>query len=123
LDPLGAYLHIAEKLVTAADGIDEAWNIGPEAGQGHAVLKVAEAMVAALGTGKVVCQVTSDGPHEAKLLQLDCEKARIKLGWRPRLMFDESVKFTADWYAAWKQGCDMVAFTRSQIAAFEATKG
>ena len=77
------------------------------------------AQVAALGAGKVVCEEAGERPHEAKLLQLDCEKARRKLGWRPRLTFADSVKFTADWYAAWKQGHDMSAFTRSQIAAFE----
>jgi len=119
LDPLGAYLDIAEKLATAPEGIDEAWNIGPDAGEDRAVLEVAQAMVAALGTGKVLCEETGNGPHEAKLLQLDCEKARTKLGWRPRLKFEEAVKFTADWYAAWRQGHEMLAFTRAQIATFE----
>ena len=120
LDPLGAYLDIGERLATAPDGIDEAWNIGPEACDTRPVLKVAEAMIAALGAGKVVFEGAGTGPHEAKLLQLDCEKARTRLGWRPRLKFDDSVKFTADWYAAWKQGRDMLAFTHAQIAAFEA---
>jgi CDP-glucose 4,6-dehydratase len=73
LDLLCAYLDIAEKLATAPDGIDEAWNIGPESGEDCTVLEVAEAMVAALGTGKVVCEETGEKPHEAKLLQLDCE--------------------------------------------------
>jgi CDP-glucose 4,6-dehydratase len=120
LDPLGAYLVIAEKLATAPDGIDEAWNIGPEAGDDYAVLKVAEAMVAALGSGRVVCEQSSNAPHEAQLLRLDCEKARRRLGWQPRLKFNDAVRLTADWYAAWKQGQEMSAFTRSQIATFEA---
>jgi CDP-glucose 4,6-dehydratase len=120
LDPLCAYLTIAERLATAPDGIDEAWNIGPELEENRPVLQVAEAMVAALGTGKVVCDEHGNGPHEAKLLQLDCEKANTKLGWRPRWNFDDSVQFTADWYAAWKQGRDMSAFTRAQITSFEA---
>ena len=120
LDPLGAYLDLAEKLATAPDGFDEAWNIGPDGGEERAVLNVAQAMVAALGTGKVVCEETSNGPHEANLLQLDCEKARTRLGWRPRLNFEEAIRITADWYAAWKQGDEMLAFTRAQIAAFEA---
>lgn len=123
LDPLGAYMAIARRLATAPDGIDEAWNIGPEHGDDRPVIKVAEAMVAALGTGKVVCEVAANGPHEAKLLQLDCEKARTKLGWRPRLKFNDSIRFTAEWYAAWKRGSDMADFTRAQIAAFAAVSG
>ncbi len=122
MDPLGAYLVIAERLVTTPDGIDEGWNIGPDAGDDYAVLKVAEAMVAALGTGRVVCE-QSDKPHEARLLRLDCEKARARLGWRPRLAFNDAVKLTADWYAAWKRGQEMSAFTLSQIAAFENMSG
>jgi CDP-glucose 4,6-dehydratase len=51
------------------------------------------------------------------LLQLDCNKAKATLGWLPRLGFDDSVKYTADWYVAWKRGRDMMAFTSSQIAA------
>jgi CDP-glucose 4,6-dehydratase len=73
LDSLCAYLDIAEKPATAPDGIDEAWNIGPELGEGCTVLEVAEALVAALGTGKVVSEEAGERPYEAKLLQLDCE--------------------------------------------------
>ena len=120
MDPLAVYMAIAERLVTAPEGIDEAWNIGPEHGDDRPVMKVADAMVAALGTGKVVFEETREGPHEATLLQLDCEKARAKLGWRPRLKFDDSIKFTAEWYAAWAQGRDMADFTRGQIVAFQA---
>jgi CDP-glucose 4,6-dehydratase len=120
LDPLGAYLEIAERLATAPEGMDEAWNIGPEGGEDNAVITVAEAMVAALGTGVIVCEEPGNRPHEATLLRLDCEKAKAKLRWRPRLKFDASIEFTAGWYAAWKQGRDMSAFTRSQLAAFEA---
>jgi CDP-glucose 4,6-dehydratase len=123
LDPLGAYIMLAQRLATAPDGMDEAWNIGPENGDDRPVVKVAGAMVAALGTGRVVCEKAHNAPHEAKLLQLDCEKARTKLGWRPRLKFDDTIRFTAEWYAAWQQGRDMAAFTRSQISAFAGTDG
>jgi CDP-glucose 4,6-dehydratase len=120
LEPLGVYLEIAERLATAPEGIDEAWNIGPDAGDDRAVITVAEAMVAALGTGTIISDSERTGPHEAHLLRLDCEKARTKLGWQPRLRFEDSIRLTADWYAAWKAGKDMAAFTRRQIAAFAA---
>jgi CDP-glucose 4,6-dehydratase len=120
LEPLGAYLDIAERLATAPDGVDEAWNIGPDANDDRPVIKVAEAMVAALGTGTIVAEQHNTGPHEAHLLRLDCEKITTQLGWRPRLRFEDSVRLTAAWYAAWKQGQDMKAFSKSQIAAFAA---
>jgi CDP-glucose 4,6-dehydratase len=123
LDPLCVYLTLAERLATNPEGFDEAWNIGPEQGEDLPVVKVAEAMVAALGAGRVVCEDPTDGPHEATFLRLDCEKARTKLGWRPRLKFHDAVRFTAAWYAAWKRNEDMTEFTRSQILEFESATG
>lgn len=119
LEPVAAYLDIAERLLNGADGIDQAWNIGPDSRDTRAVVDVASAMALALGKGKIVSKPVSNGPHEANLLTLDCTKARIKLGWRPRLGFDGCVRWTADWYAAWDSGDDMAAYTRSQLARFQ----
>ena len=119
LEPVAAYLEIAERLVTHPDGVDEAWNIGPDSSDTRAVFDVASAMASALGKGRVLSKSVSDGPHEANLLTLDCTKARIKLGWQPRLSFDGCVRWTADWYAAWDSGQDMSAYTRSQLAEFQ----
>ena len=33
------------------------------------------------------------------LLQLDCKKAKKIIKWSPKLNFDETIKFTADWYS------------------------
>jgi CDP-glucose 4,6-dehydratase len=118
LEPLGAYLLLAERLVTAPDGVDDAWNIGPDASENRPVRVVADAMVAALGRGRVVVEPDSNAPHEAHLLTLDCAKARAKLGWRPRLDFAATIAMTASWYSAWARGEAMAAVTRAQIASF-----
>lgn len=119
LEPVAAYIKIAERLATAPEGVDEAWNIGPDSSDTQAVADVASAMAGALGQGRIVSTTVSDAPHEATLLTLDCTKARIKLGWRPRLGFDDCVRWTAEWYAAWNDGRDMADYTRSQIADFQ----
>lgn len=119
LEPLSVYLDIAERLDIAPQGIDEAWNIGPDSADTRAVVEVAEAMRATLGTGQLVLGDNAGQPHEATLLTLDCTKARSLLGWQPRLAFDECLRWTANWYAAWNRGQDMVEFTRGQIAAFD----
>lgn len=51
------------------------------------MIEVAEAMVAAVGTGKLVINQDPRAPHEANLLQLDSTKARTRLTWRPKLGF------------------------------------
>ncbi|MFN3145297.1 MAG: CDP-glucose 4,6-dehydratase [Paracoccaceae bacterium] len=118
LDVLSAYLLIAERLTEAGEGYDEAWNIGPALGDGHKVIKVAQAMVDRLGVGKVVVDDAGVVLHEATLLALDCTKARKRLGWCPRLEFDTCLSWTADWYAEWRRGADMIEFTRRQVTAF-----
>lgn len=121
LEPLGAYLTIAERLATAPDGIDEGWNIGPDPGDDRPVIDVAQAMIGALGTGRIVIEENPSGPHEARLLRLDCSKAKAELGWHPRLRFADAIGLTANWYAAWNQGADMVAVTDTQIDAYVAS--
>jgi CDP-glucose 4,6-dehydratase len=118
LEPLAAYLLIAERLWVAPDGIDQAWNIGPDAAENRPVHDVARALVTALGRGHIRLAPDPAALHEAQLLMLDCTKARHILGWRPRLDFAATVALTADWYGAWHRGEDMAAVTRAQIADF-----
>lgn len=117
-EPLAAYILLAERLFATDDGMDEAWNIGPEASENRPVLDVAEAMVAALGRGRITMCEDAKAPHEARLLTLDCAKARSRLGWLPSLDFNATVDLTADWYRAWHQGEDMATFTRGQLDRF-----
>lgn len=120
LEPLRGYVMLAEGLVTQPGQFDEGWNFGPESNDECTVLAVANAMVSALGTGKVVIAESPEAPHEAKLLRLDCSKAKARLNWSPKLNLNDSVRLTAEWYAAWRKGQDMAAFTSAQIAAYTA---
>jgi CDP-glucose 4,6-dehydratase len=120
LEPLSAYLMLAERLYTAPDGIDEPWNIGPDPAENRPVRMVAQALVTALGRGRIDLTPEANAPHEASLLALDCAKARERLGWWPRLDFAATISLTAAWYAAWAAGEDVAALTRAQIATFTA---
>lgn len=120
LEPLRGYLLLAERLASGQKGYDEGWNFGPDPGDERAVVDVAQAIVTSLGVGKLVVDRDPNAPHEATLLQLDCAKVRAKLGWTPKLRFEETVAFTSAWYAAWRQGNDMKAFTRAQIRDYVA---
>ena len=120
LEPLRGYVMLAQALVTHPDQYDEGWNFGPESHEECTVESVARDLVAALGTGKVVVAQNPDAPHEAKLLRLDCSKAKARLNWLPKLDLADSIRLTMQWYAAWRKGDDMATFTRSQIAAYMA---
>lgn len=118
LDPTFAYLELAERLAMAPDTIDDAWNIGPEPSDTCTVIDLAQRMVDALGTGRIVVEPNDGGMKETNILQLDCGKAKAQLGWAPRLRLAEAIDMTVGWYSAWAEGDDMVALTRRQIATY-----
>lgn len=115
LDPLNAYLEIAERLFYGEDGIDEAWNVGPMPGDEQPVRAVAEAVLTALGAGEIAMPAERNAPHEARLLQLDNARLRARTGWSPLIGLDAAIEMTADWYKGWAQGLDPVALTRTQV--------
>ncbi len=118
LEPLAAYLRIAVLLRRETEGVDQAWNIGPEMCDAREVQEVATTLAARLGTGRVVSAPDEAAVHEANLLMLDCAKAKAMLGWRPVLSFEDCIALTADWYGGWHKGCNMESVTRAQIADF-----
>lgn len=119
LEPLRGYMTVAERLHGADDQVAGAWNFGPDRQDERPVIEVARAIVGALGQGRIVVDEAQATVHEAKLLRLDCTKARLGLGWVPRLGFEDCVRLTADWYAGWANGADPRALTMSQIADYE----
>ena len=120
LEPLRGYLDIAERLVTSPPGVDEAWNLGPDDADARSVREVAAAMIARIGRSTAIIDEAREAPPEAQFLSLDCSKAKLGLGWRPLLRFDDAIGMTADWYGGWAKNGDMTAFTSRQIADYYA---
>lgn len=118
LEPLRGYLMVAEWLFSD-DAAATGWNFGPDRTDERAVIEVAEAVVAALGRGRIVIEEAGATVHEAKLLRLDCTKARLDLGWQPVLRFADCVRLTADWYAGWASGRPAHDLCREQISDYE----
>ena len=57
--------------------------------------------------------------HEDQILRLDASKARVELGWQPRLRIEAALEWTMGWYRAWNRGVNMAEFTQKQIAECE----
>ena len=62
-------------------------------------------------------EIQSFGP-EAKLLSLDCEKARRIVKWTSTLRLDETIKLIAEWYLARVHSEDLQKITNDQIKYF-----
>jgi CDP-glucose 4,6-dehydratase len=49
----------------------------------------------------------ANAPHEARLLKLDCAKAKSRLGWKPVWSGLDTVEITAAWYRAWTERAEL----------------
>jgi nucleoside-diphosphate-sugar epimerase len=58
------------------------------------------------------------GVHEARALALAIDRARITLGWAPRLSFEEALEWTNEGYVA-ADGA-IAKIVERQIASFQA---
>lgn len=118
LEPLSGYLLLAARLLDEPKRWSSAWNFGPSTHEVRTVHAVADAIVSHIGRGSVEIEVASPQLHEARLLQLNCDKAHQLLQWAPRWHVEETLNQTALWYKAWLEDQDMEAVTRSQVHAF-----
>jgi CDP-glucose 4,6-dehydratase len=65
--------------------------------------------------------VTANIPfHEAGLLKLNCDKALTLLKWQATLDYQDTIKFTSEWYYDYyKNNGNMMAKTINQIVRYE----
>ena len=121
LDPLGAYIDIARRLV-ADDGarVARAWNLGPPPDHERPVEWVADALSEAWGAGARWHQAVGAHPAEAKALRLDSSAAERELGWRSRVDLAEAIRRSVAWYRAQLGGADVAALMGEEIERFEA---
>jgi CDP-glucose 4,6-dehydratase len=128
LEPLWGYLILAERLFgeKGKELHGEAFNFGPD----HEAERTTEDLVLALakywpGASHKVLPRESGSleKKEARLLRLNCDKAKAILDWHPTLSFDETVEWTGAWYSFARTHSkpeEIRKFSLEQMAAFEA---
>jgi CDP-glucose 4,6-dehydratase len=119
LDPLCGYLLLAERLWREGNEMAEAWNFGPSINEVMPVLNIVERIVALWGDGGSYELANNTRPHEAGLLAVDASKARMRLGWRPRLGIEEALSWTAQWYKRQFLGTPATMLVDEDIDRFE----
>lgn len=118
LEPLAAYLQLAEQLWTTPT-LAKAYNFGPDAAAAASVRTVVLLAQNAFGRGGVQFGDSQSGPHEAGLLMLDNARARALLGVRPVWDLPTSVARTMGWYRQLAAGGDARALCLADLAAYE----
>ncbi len=117
LEPVWGYILLAARLLRGERAYADGWNFGPDPEGVVDVGSLAGAFVDAWGEGgpKLDIGAAPKGPHEAEILRLDSTRARVKLGWAPRLTVAQGVALAVDWYKASAGGVDMRTLSARQI--------
>lgn len=115
LEPLCGYILLAIRLGENPQRYSGAWNFGPRADSVRPVQDLSEQIVREWGSGEVVVTTEANAPHEAGLLQLNCDKSYHLLNWKPRWEFERTVRETVAWYREVNDAASAVAVTRRQI--------
>lgn len=124
LEPLSGYLWLGARLFDGASNVlGEAYNFGPDS----AINASVGALIERIGGEWPAARAQVDagamrGRPEARLLRLSCDKALADLAWRATLTFDETVRFTAEWYRRYYEAGEsgMAEFTDQQIDTYTA---
>lgn len=97
LESLSGYLWLSAQMYTQGPEFSGAWNFGPGEEDSLTVREVVELAFRLWGRG--TCRIDGAAqPHEARLLKLDCSKARRFLRWKPAYSVYSAVEETMAWY-------------------------
>jgi CDP-glucose 4,6-dehydratase len=123
LDCLSGYLLLGSRLLEHGPRYGCGWNFAPiNMGDVWPVERVVRFICKLWGDGRYESD-TDPRPFEATMLCLDCTKANVELGWRPRYKVARALEETASWYRLFAGDPDparMRAFTLRQIEEYEA---
>ncbi len=97
VEPLAGYLRLAEALLEDENPPCEAFNFGPTMASNRSVSELVETILKHW-PGQWIDVSEPGAPHEANLLNLQIDKAQLKLGWRPRWDFGTTLEHTVRWY-------------------------
>ncbi len=125
LEPVMAYLMIAMRQY-GDKGLAGAYNIGPGEGDcitaGEIAALFCDKWQELSGREQGWAARGDHGPHEARLLKLDCGKIKDTFQWHPAWEIGQAVEETAEWYYRYFAKEDMGRFTAEQIERYSTQK-
>tara|TARA_B100001989_G_scaffold3713_1_gene2511 strand:+ start:61462 stop:62508 length:1047 start_codon:yes stop_codon:yes gene_type:complete len=96
LDPLYGYLKLGASLDNDSSFHGEAFNFGPSNQESRSVESICYQVKDILP--EVKFKINDNENSESSLLQLDCAKSLLRLGFKARFDSYQSVKMTINWY-------------------------
>ncbi len=120
LEPLSGYLLLAENLWNSGPEFVGGWNFGPSDDDARPVSWIVDRLTSLWGNGATWQLDGGSHPHEASYLKLDCSKAKLRLGWEPRLTLADTLEWVVEFYQGFYGGQSARAIADAQIARYQA---
>lgn len=117
LEPLYGYLLLASEMYQKGRNYSGAWNFGPDLEAVVTVKDVVNTLIKLWGSGSYIDVSNTKELYEAKLLNLDCTKAKLLLGWKPRLSLQDAIEYTISWYKHYEY-TDIFSLCKNQIIKY-----
>lgn len=119
LEPLFAYLLIAQKQYEEPEKYRGYYNVGPDEKDCVITSSLVDLFCKEWGEGlKWVNKAETSAPHESNFLKLDCSKMKHVFGWQPHWNIKTAVEKTVEWTKCWTSGGDIRKCMNQQITDF-----
>ena len=115
-DCLAGYLALSDAML--AQGVKGEWNFGPAIDVDTKVSRVADLAVQAWDNNASWILDKDPQLHEAGYLLLDSSKARQDLKWQDKLDFEDTIKWTINFYKASLNGSSPRQLLDNQVREF-----
>ena len=96
------------------------WNFGPLPESNRTVKDVVDSLVQNWGNTKTKVKIKTDKSQlkESNFLLLDSTKSRTRLGWSDKLDFEETLRWTIEWYKSHSEGVSAEDLLADQVSRF-----
>ena len=106
LEPLSGLYDAFKKLFDNND-FSGSWNFGPSSSDVGSVENIAKGILSHFDNSSIEVDKSQNHHYESNLLQLNCDKSNILLGWYPKWGLTETINNTAIWYKHYINKDDM----------------
>jgi len=113
LDCLSGYLKLGEKLLAGEREFAEEWNFGPDV---NCFRNVSDLLNLYKKNNKnLKWKIEKSSEPETQLLGLDSTKAKLKLGWSPKLTFEDTINWTSLWYSSYSEKREVLSSSQIKL--------
>jgi CDP-glucose 4,6-dehydratase len=123
LEPVCAYLKLAQLQYEDKERYEGCYNVGPDDCDCVTTGELVDLFCRLWGEKAVWEDVSEkDAPHEAGFLKLDCSRIKRVMDWKPRWHVEEAVAKSVEWSRVYLAGGDVKAEMEKQIKIYLAGK-